>query len=68
MVKRTRKGDCPNCQKSNSGGKYIYPIPEGFLEEIRRDPIAGAKVCKNCAPALIQAQIEQGLVQPYRSP
>lgn len=64
MVKRTSKGTCPQCRESNAGGKYIYPIPEGFLEEIRRDPNAGAKVCSSCAPEIIEAQIDQGLMMP----
>ena len=67
MIKRTNTAVCPQCHKPRSGGKYIYPIPEGFLEQIRRDPSAGAKVCLSCAPEIIQAQIDQGLVIPVSS-
>jgi hypothetical protein len=54
---------CDFCGAKFRGlGRYIYPIPKGFLKT--EPPIsAGMLACLDCAPSLLEAQIEQGLVR-----
>lgn len=66
MGKRTLASICIFCEKPLNGKcKYIYPIPEGFIET-QTDNVTGARACSKCAPPLAEAQVDQGLVQPVR--
>ena len=45
------------------GYHYIYPVPTPYEDALRWLSV-GTKVCLTCKPALLAAQVEQGLVVP----
>lgn len=53
---------CQFCPKPlGPGAKYIYPVPEPY-EDPQFPSRVGKMACSKCAPDLIDAQFEQGLV------